>query len=138
MSMELKIEWTEIGAAGVMSYQPYFVTNAPEKDAVITAFCIAYWLGGHWVSPDNTPMSIKVTHVCRIGKSYHTFLPCVYAMEDKVEILACIDEYEKGSIGKIVGKYDMAKTWCIRMENNFVILLEEKRFRHCYPGGENA
>ena len=85
----------------------------------------------------------KITHICRIDKIVgHNFVTPLYTMGDRVTVTnkistpahaigdrvvisETLEEYKRGSVGEIVGKYDKSRTWCVRMEDDFVILLED-------------
>ena len=79
-----------------------------------------------------------ITHVCLISKLSHAIIPTSYAIGDKVEITRTYSEYEKCSVGEIVGKYYQGQTWCVRMEDNFVIIIKNEDFRHHFVGEEDA
>ena len=132
--MELNIKWTEIREVKLLRGQPYFIAEA-SKEGSIGGFYIAYWVLGEWKIAQGYTLSIKVTHVCSIHEVTHKFYTSAHAIGDRVIISTSIEEYKKGSIGEIVGKYDKTRTWCIRMEDNFVILLKDKWFNRYYPGG---
>ena len=134
--MELNIKWTEIREVMVLPEQLYFVAEASKKD-VILYFCIAYKAPtGTWKVTSNFVVPFEVTHASIISGLHHEIFAPANAIGDKVVISPSINEYKAGSIGEIVGKYNKSRTWCIRMEDNFVILLEDKWFKRYSPGGE--
>ena len=136
--MELNIEWTDIRNTNLIRYKHYFVMRTPDGGTGAGRFCTAYWTGREWKSANLIPVPFHVTHVCSIDKVDHILLPSAYAIGDRVEILTSIDDYKEYSIGEVVGKYDRAHTWAIRMEDRFVILMADQYFRHYHSGGENA
>ena len=128
--MKLNIEWTRVEDASPS--QPgrfYFVTNV-NKDGIVQEFCMAYKVLKEWRLNKYVTVPFEVTHVSYIGGIDHKILPSAYAIDDMVEILVPIYNYEKYSIGQIVGKYDESHTWAVRMKDRFVILMAAKRFRH--------
>ena len=80
-------------------------------------------------------VSFKVTHACFISGIMHEVRSPTHSIGDRVRMLTPIDGYKEGSIGEIVGKYAKPLTWCVKMEDNFVILLATNQFVHYYPGG---
>ena len=128
--MELNIEWTRVEDVKMSQLgRFYFVANIHEY-GLIREFCIAYKVLEVWKSSKNTTVPFEVTHVSSIREVTHKILPSAYAIGDEVEILTSVDDYDTHSIGRIVGKYDKPYTWAVRMEDRFVILLEDKLFKH--------
>ena len=134
--MELNIKWIEIGEVDILKGVYYFVADI-HKGGSIKDFCIAYKVMDTWrlKNKDFTTCSFKITHVCPINGITHKIIPPPHVIGDKVRILKCIREYKIGSIGEVVGKYYATKTWGIRMEDNYIIILEEKEFNHYFLGG---
>ena len=133
--MELKIEWTEIREVSIFGGRFYFVANT-SKAGKIKDFCVAYKTLERWRIDGVNFVPFEITHVCLINEVIHKISKPAHAIGDRVMILLGVEEYKQGSVGEIVGKYDKSRTWCIRMEDNFVILLEDKWFKRHYPGGE--
>ena len=133
--MELNIKWVEIREVNVLRGRCYFVAYISNEGEVVD-FCIAYKVLECWRLNKYHIVHFKVTHACLINEVTHKISPPSSAIGDKVVISTSIEEYKAGSVGEIVGKYDKTRTWCIRMEDNFVILLKDKWFKHYYPGGE--
>ena len=136
--MELKIEWVDIRNTNLIRYKHYFVMRTLDGGTGSGHFCTAYWTGREWKSANLIPVPFCVTHVCSIDKVDHILLSSAYAVGDRVEILTPIYDYEKYSIGEILGKYGRSHTWAIRMEDRFIILMDDKCLRHYHSGGEDA
>ena len=132
--MELRINWKQISNENLIYYRRYFVASITPND-VMKEFCIATRKPSGWKQSNGDTVDFKVTHVSLIEKLAHDFPFTSYAIGNKIEILETIDDYELYSIGEIVGKYDKMSTWAIRMEDNFVLLMKSKDFRHHYSGG---
>ena len=134
--MELNITWTEIREVNILPGRFYFVADI-YKDGAVKNFCIAHNVSGLWWRvPGKTPTDFTVTHACIINKVTHVISPPAHAIGDRVIITISVEEYMKGSVGEIVGKYDKMRTWCIKMEDDFVILLEQKWFKRYLPVGK--
>lgn len=133
--MELKIKWTEIREVKRLHEKFYFVANISKVNNV-KSFCVAHLDLEGWRLVGGLFVPFEVTHACLIHELCHEISTPAHAIGDKVVISLSIEKYKAGSIGEIVGKYDKPRTWCIRMEDNFVILLEDQWFKRYYPGGE--
>ena len=133
--MELNIKWTEIREVNVLPGRFYFVADI-SKEGNVTDFCVAYKVSGGWRLSKFYTVEFKVTHACIIDEVNHKISTPAHAIGDRVVTSTSIEDYKIGSVGEIVGKYDKARTWCIRMEDDFIILLEDKYFKHYYPGGD--
>ena len=136
--MELNIEWKKVADERIRLNDLHFVALRGD-DGVIVKFCMAFKKRGcGWWLNDNSQVHFEVTHVCPIRKVVHKISYAIYSIGDEVQILRAIEEYGKNSIGQIVGKYDLMRTWAIKMEDDFVIILRESDFRHYLKGGKNA
>ena len=134
--MKLNITWIEIREVNILPGKFYFVADI-SKDGVVKNFCIAHdVLGLGWRVPGKTLPAFTVTHACFINEVTHVISPPAHAIGDRVITSISVAEYMKGSIGEIVGKYDKTRTWCIKMEDDFVILLEQKWFKRYLPVGK--
>ena len=133
--MELNIKWTEIREVNVLPGRFYFVADS-YKEGNIKNFCIAYKVLDCWRLNKFYLVGFKVTHACLIREVTHKISTPSHAIGDRVVISTTVEEYKSGSVGEIVGKYDKSRTWCVRMEDNFVILLEDKWFKRYYPKGK--
>ena len=129
--MELNIEWIRIEDANVLSKQLYFVGKVSEK-GVVRTFCLANRVSGVWLLDYYLVVPFKITHICPIHKVSYETPSNLFAIDDMVETLSPINDYKKHSVGQIVGKFDSSRTWCIRMEDNFVLLLREDEFRYLH------
>ena len=135
--MELNIKWAEIRKVNVLYGKFYFVADIYKKGD-IKSFCIAYKASKEWKLNDLQFVPFKVTHACLIDGITHKLPLTTYDIGDRVVTSTDIKKYKVNSVGEIVGKYDKMGTWCVRMEDDFVILLEDKWIKSYYPGGENA
>ena len=131
--MELNIKWVEIREVNALRGKFYFVANI-FREGGVKDFCIAFKTPESWKIHEKLLVPFEVTHVGLIDRITHTISRPTHAIGDRVIISVLVEEYKEGSIGEIVGKYDKMSTWCIRMEDNFVILLEQRWFKRYYPG----
>ena len=125
--MQLNIKWIGIREADVLQGILYFVADI-HKGGGVKDFCIAYKVLEKWKVDETHLVSFEATHVCRINEVTHDVSPPAYAIGDTVKILTTFYGHKKGSVGNIVGKYNSGRTWCIRMEDDFVILVTEGDF----------
>ena len=132
--MDLHIEWTKVEEVKILHGRFYFVALV-YKDGIIEDFSIAYRVLGGWKSNKHMEVPFKVTHVSSIRGVTHKLIPTSYAIGDKVEVTKTDCDYDKFSVGEIVGKFDLGQTWAIKMKDNFVILVNQKDFNHCSKGG---
>ena len=132
--MELNIKWVEIREVNVLIGRLYFLADI-SRAGNVKSFCVAHQTLGGWTASDKANVPFAVTHACLIDEVSHTISSPAHAIGDRVIISEHVEEHMKGDIGEIVGKYDKMGTWCIRMEDNFVILLEHKYFKRYHPEG---
>ena len=133
--MELNITWIEIREVNILRGRSYFVADI-SKEGNVTDFCIAYKVSDCWRLSRFYLVDFKVTHACLIDGVTNKISTPAHAIGDRVVISETLEEYKRGSVGEIVGKYDKSRTWCVRMEDDFVILLEDKWFKRYYPEGK--
>ena len=126
--LELNFEWIHLYRMHITTDLDYAVRSELDNSDM-PAIVLAYRDSrGRWLMRDKTPVPFPVAYVCHIDELTHSFMRGPFAVGDKVEILVRIGEYDKGSVGEIVGKYNRMHTWAIKMEDRFIILLETKDF----------
>ena len=132
--MELNIKWTAIREINVFGGTFYFVADISKKGN-IKAFCIAFKTSEGWQTYEKLPVHFEVTHAYLINKIIHKVEFGAYAIGDGVRVLKSFRNYRAGSVGEVVGKYHATKTWAIKMEDNYIVILEEREFNHYFPKG---
>ena len=135
--MELKIEWRKVEDVKLLHGRLYFIANI-SKYGITQKFSMGHRVQNGWQSNEGITEPFEVTHASLIHRVTHKILPTSYAIGDKVEIIKTECDYKQYSVGEIVGKYDLGQTWCVRMEDNFVILIKNEDFRLHFTGGENV
>ena len=129
-SLELNFQWVRSYNMIIVSNKLYAVRNelCPNNKRAVA---IAYrTITGDWQITSQIPVPFKVVYVCHIEKVTDTFINGPFAIGDRVELLESIDDYEIASTGEIVGKFDLSRVWCLRMQDNFVILVKDHKFKN--------
>ena len=128
--LTLNFEWVHIYKENIITNKIYVVRNDTNPNNETATVLASRNAGGNWVITAKIPVPFPVAYICNIEKRTNTFINGPFSIGDKVELLESVDYYETASQGEIVGKYDISRTWCVRMNDNFVILIKDDKFKN--------
>ena len=131
-------KWVNLHTEDIINNRYYAVRDELNVKST-AAIALAYTdITGNWWIKFKVPVPFSVAYVCNIGGLTETFINGPFAIGNEVELLEPVDDYSRHSIGVIVGKYDIMRTWCVRMKDNFVILVKDDKFKNTSKGTVNA